>query len=86
MKEFLNFNRMITGDIIKYVFWALAGITALIGIFGFLGGLVAGEFGATIGGLLVAVLGPILIRIYCELMIILFKIHETLVAIKNSLK
>ena len=84
MKDFLNFNRMITGDIIKYVFWALAGITALIGIFGFLGGLVAGEFGAALGGLLVAVLGPILIRIYCELMIILFKIHETLVAIKNQ--
>ena len=84
MKDFLNFNRMITGDIIKYVFWALAGITALIGIFGFLGGLLAGEFGAALGGLLVAVLGPILIRIYCELMIILFKIHETLVAIKNQ--
>ena len=84
MKEFLNFNRMITGDIIKYVFWALAGITALIGIFGFLGGLVSGELGAAIVGLLIAVLGPILIRIYCELMIILFKIHETLVAIKNQ--
>ena len=84
MKDFLHFNRMITGDIIKYVYWALAGITALIGIFTFLGGLVTGEFGTAIGGLFITVLGPILIRIYCELMIILFKIHETLVAIKNK--
>ena len=84
MRDFLNFNRMITGDIIKYVFWALAGITAIIGIFVFLGGLVSGEFGTAIGGLIITVLGPILIRIYCELLIILFKVYEALVAIKNK--
>ena len=84
MQDFLHFNRMITGDIIKYVFWALAGITALIGIFTFFGSLVVGELGAAIIGIVITVLGPILIRIYCELMIILFKIHETLVDIKKT--
>ena len=84
MKDFLHFNRMITGDIIKYVFWALTGIFALIGIFTFLTALVAGEFGGALVGLIITILGPVLIRIYCELMIILFKIHETLVEIKNK--
>ena len=84
MKEFLNFNQMITGDIIKYVYWALAGITVLFGIITVLLSLFAGEFGGVISGVIVTVLGPILIRIYCELMIILFKIHETLVDIKNK--
>ena len=84
MKEFLHFDRMITGDIIKYVYWVLAGLTVLGGVISLLGSLVSGEFGMAFLALILTVLGPILIRIYCELMIVLFKIHETLVAIKNK--
>ena len=84
MKEFLHFDRMITGDIIKYVYWVLAGLSILTGVFSFLGALVSGEIGVAFLALILIVLGPILIRIYCELMIVLFKIHETLVAIKNK--
>jgi hypothetical protein len=84
MKEFLDFNRMITGDIIKYVYWALAGVTVIVGIITFLFSLFTGDFSGALGGLLVTLLGPVLIRIYCELMIVLFKIHETLVDIKNK--
>ncbi len=75
---------MITADIIKYVYWVLAGITVIIGIITFLVSLFTGDFGGAFGGLLVTLLGPVLIRIYCELMIVLFKIHETLVDIKNK--
>ena len=84
MKEFLHFDCMITGDIIKYVYWVLAGLTVLGGVISLLGSLVSGEFGMAFLALILTVLGPILIRIYCELMIVLFKIHETLVAIKNK--
>lgn len=84
MKEFLHFDRMITGDIIKYVYWVLAGLSVLAGVFTFLGSLISGEIGVAFLALIFIVLSPVLIRIYCELMIVLFKIHETLVAIKNK--
>lgn len=84
MKDFLHFDRMITGDIIKYVYWVLAGLSVLGGVITFLGALVSGSIGVAFLALILTVLGPILIRIYCELMIVLFKIHETLVAIKNK--
>jgi hypothetical protein len=84
MKEFLHFDRMITGDIIKYVFWVLSGICVLMGVVTLLGSLAEGEFVGVLGAILIAVLGPVIIRIYCELMIILFKIHENLVAIRNK--
>lgn len=84
MKEFLHFDRLITGDIIKYVFWVLSGLCVLGGVITLLGALAAGEIGDIFLALVIAVLGPVLIRIYCELMIVLFKIHESLVAIKNK--
>lgn len=84
MKNFLQFDRMITGDIIKYVFWALSGLTVLIFGFSALAALFRGEFGTFLLALIATLLGPILIRIYCELMIILFKIHETLVIIRDK--
>ena len=80
----MHFNRLITGEIIKYVYWALAGVTVIFGIITALFSLFTGDFSGVIGGLLVTVLGPVLIRIYCELLIVLFKIYETVVEIKNK--
>lgn len=84
VKEFLHFDRMISGDIIKYVYWILSGLCVIGGVITLLGSLAAGEIGGVFAALLVAILGPVLIRIYCELMIVLFKIYETLTIIKNK--
>ena len=83
MKEFLHFDRMITGEIIKYVYWALAGLTVLFGLITMLVALFTGELFGLFTGLIITVLGPILTRIYCEIMIVLFKIYETLVEIRD---
>ena len=88
MKDFFNFKKMITPVIIKVLFWL-----------GILGCIIAGIFqivmGSTMelgfGGELVfmgigyIVLGPIVVRIYCELLIILFSINDTLTDIKKQL-
>lgn len=84
MNDFLHFNRMIAGDIIKYVFWALAGLTVIGGLLSTLFALFSGEIIMVLMSLVFTVLGPVIIRIYCELMIVLFKIHENLVEIKNK--
>lgn len=87
MDDFLKFRKMITPVIIQVLFWiGVAGsvIGALVVMamsFGRYGG-GAGQF---LGGLLMLVLGPVVVRIYCELLILLFRINETLTEIKNGL-
>lgn len=84
MKDFLQFDRLITGDIIKYFYWVLAGLAFFGGAISAIVMLVSGDFGSFIVSLLFAIIGPVIIRIYCEMLIVLFKIYETLVEIRNK--
>ena len=79
MKEFLHFDKMITTSIIKFVFWIGAGLSIIAGLIMMIGGGVAVLF-----GLLTIVFGPLVVRIYCELLIVFFKIHEALQDLKGS--
>ncbi|MCK5848378.1 MAG: DUF4282 domain-containing protein [Caldisericia bacterium] len=84
-KAWLSFDKMITPVIIKFFFWlgvVSSVIIGLIAIFSSIGR--SGAFMSILGGLLIIVLGPILARVYCELIIVIFKIHESLVDIKNN--
>lgn len=86
LKEFMRFDKMITPSIIKIIFWIGVGISILSGLILIFTGLTT-RFGGgpqVLMGLLVVVLGPLFARIYCELLIIFFKIHETLVEIKQK--
>lgn len=91
-KDFISFRKMLTPVIIKVLFWIGLGFSALYGIVllfgGIIGGIVNGEFGLVIGGLLggpiVAVLGALGTRLYCELLIVIFQINDTLTDIKNQ--
>lgn len=93
-RDFLNFRRMITPVIIKILFWVGVGSSVLagIGVFfgGIIGGIADGEFGAAIGGLIggpiVILLGVVITRIYCELLILFFQINDTLTDIRNLLQ
>ena len=76
--KFLNFDEMVTPLIIKIIYWIGVVLTVL-------GGLVAlFVTKSVIGGLLTIVLGPIFVRIWCELMIVLFEIHKNLVDINKK--
>lgn len=84
--ELLSFRKMITPTIIQILFWVLGGLAVLVGLFMLIGGLASRGAGAFVFmGLIYIVLGPIIIRVYCELVILLFKIHEEIVAIRKSL-
>jgi hypothetical protein len=93
-RSFLNFERMITPVIITILFWIgliIVAISALVVFFGgIIGGLNGDGFGSVIGGLfggpLVFILGGLMVRIYSELLILAFRINETLTDIKNELK
>ena len=83
MKEFLHFDKMITTSIIKFVFWIGAGLSILAGLIIMISGF-ATEGVFVLLGLLTIVFGPLVVRIYCELLIVFFKIHEALQDLKGS--
>jgi hypothetical protein len=79
MEVFMNFDRLITPTIIKIVYWL--GIAAVV-----IAGIVAIATGEAFAGLLTIILGPIAVRVYCELLILLFRIHDSLVEVRDLLK
>ncbi|HUH37631.1 MAG TPA: DUF4282 domain-containing protein [Spongiibacteraceae bacterium] len=78
MKDILFFDNMLTPKIITFVYWLLlAGA-----VFGGLGSMFGGYEGFTFGGFLMGIVyivaGAVGARIWCELLIVLFKMNEAL--------
>ena len=80
MEEFLSFRKMITPIIIQIVFWIGVAVSVIFG----LGIMFQGTFVTFILGLMYVVLGPLTVRIYCELIILLFRIYDVLNDIKKN--
>lgn len=70
-KAFSEFKFMITPVFIKIIFWLFVVLTVILGLYM----MTRGSF-FFFQGLITLVLGPIAVRIYCELLIVMFKIHE----------
>ncbi|HFC10208.1 MAG TPA: DUF4282 domain-containing protein [Chloroflexi bacterium] len=93
-KDFLAFRRMVTPIIIQVIFWI--GVVGVIlgGIVGFFSMLITGIsqgeamsiLGALIGVPLMTIVGLLLVRLYTELLIVIFRINDTLTDIKNLLE
>jgi len=85
MNDYLKFNKMIAPTLIKVFFWI--GVITCIGT----GINILVEWppssGIPAGGqaILIIGLGPIALRLACELLLVTFSIHTTLVEIRNNL-
>jgi hypothetical protein len=88
MKDFLTFRTMLTPILIQMIFWIGAGICVVIGLMFILSGAMAQYGGGpnVLKGLAFLILGPLTVRIYCEILIIFFRINETLTEIKHVLE
>lgn len=76
MKAFLKYEYMITPGILKIISYIGAVIAVIAGLFT--------AFTADLfGGLAVAVGGPIVLRIYAELMLVVFELHKEVRKIAN---
>jgi len=76
-KDLLTLNKFITPVIMTVVYWILmviAIVASLAMLFS----------GAVIQGILALILAPIYVRVLCELMILLFKIHGVLCEIRDQ--
>jgi len=88
MEDFLNFKKMLTPLIIKILFWVGVVICVLAGIASMINGAQTQYGGgkAVFVGMLLVVLGPVIVRIYCELLIVIFSVNDTLTDIKNLME
>ncbi len=80
MNEYLTFDKFITPIIIQILFWlGLAGIV-IMALFLIVSGVPSGG----LMGILYLLLGPIFWRVYMEIVLVLFKIHEELRMIRRQ--
>ncbi len=88
MEDFLKFKKMITPVIIQILFWIGVGVSVVMGLISIVGGANASHGGGAmvLAGILWVFLGPIVVRIYCELLIVVFSINDSLTEVKNLLK
>lgn len=79
LKDFLLFRRMLTPLLIALIFW-IGSLSCIVA-----GGAQMIMHHAYALGLQLIFVGPLLIRLACELVIVLFRINETLTDIKNKM-
>jgi Domain of unknown function (DUF4282) len=80
MRDFLRFETMITPILIQIIFWVAVAAAVIAGIV-----MIADRNGPSIvAGISVIIFGPILARIYAEILIVLFKINGHLRQIQHN--
>lgn len=91
LKNFLSFDKMITPTIVSVLYWLLllvvlfSSLGAMFFVISPYGGSSFGfSFGGFIRGIIIFVIGTLSVRIYCEIIMIFFKIHETLKNIEKK--
>ena len=77
MGEYLSFRKMITPVFIQVIFWFFAVVAVIAG-------LVVMANDSFVGGLLVIIFGPLVARIYPELLIVIFRINDSVSAIARG--
>ncbi|MFA9477101.1 DUF4282 domain-containing protein [Phycisphaerales bacterium AB-hyl4] len=80
----MRFDRMITTEIVTALFWVLSAIAVIVGVGMFIVGIMNEEAYPIVMGGVVAVVGPLFLRLWAEAVIIIFRIYETLVEIRDQ--
>jgi hypothetical protein len=88
MDDYLTFRKMITPVIIQVLFWLGVVGVVVASLFQIVRGILPNYGGGAmvLRGLVILIVGPLLVRVYCELLILLFRMNETLTEIRDALK
>jgi len=79
------FNAMLTPKVITFVYWILLVVVVISGFAMMVGyGMYGFSFGSFMKGISMIVIGSALVRIWCELLIVLFKINDNVQRIADS--
>jgi len=83
LKEIFSFDQMIAPIVIKAIFWLAVALSVFYGLLSFY------YHGFFLGLILAAIkiaFGVLLARVFCEVIIILFKMHERLISIDEKVE
>jgi hypothetical protein len=87
MGDFLAFRKMITPVVVQALFWlgVIACVaTAVVIMSGNSPLAAASPVSPQVAGVLILVVGPLLIRFYCEILIVVFRMYDSLRAIEQN--
>ena len=90
MRTWLYFDSMITPKIITFIYWVMLAAAAISGLvllfkgFGVMKWNGFAGFGMVVAAPILAAVSALLARVYCEIMIVLFKINEALQDIRSK--
>jgi len=88
-RQWFFFESMVTPKIITFIYWlllaaaVLGGLSTMVTAFGMFRYNGWAGFGMLVVSPFVVLLGMLVARIYCEIMIVLFKINEALQEIRS---
>ncbi len=80
MWDYLSFRKMLMPFIIQIVYWVLSGLCVAAGIY------IIIYRHNTPKGLAIALLSPLIVRLGCELIMVFFRIYQTLLNIEKNLE
>ena len=83
--DFLTFRKMITPTIIQIIFWIGIVLCVVGGIVGIVVGAVQNTASGVLYGLVTLIIGPLVVRIYCELLILMFRMNDSLTEINSKM-
>jgi hypothetical protein len=83
METFLSFDKFITPTIIKVLYWIAMVVVVISGIVMLISGIRYGG-GMVLMGIAYIVLGPLVVRIQAELIMLAFRIYEVIVEIRDK--
>ena len=90
MRNWLYFDTMVTPKIITFIYWVMLAAAAISGLvllfkgFGVMKWNGFAGFGMVVAAPILAAVSALLARVYCEIMIVLFKINEALQDIRHK--
>ncbi len=90
MRNWLYFDTMVTPKIITFIYWVMLAAAAISGLvllfkgFGVMKWNGFAGFGMVVAAPILAAVSALLARVYCEIMIVLFKINEALQDIRSK--
>jgi len=84
VKKVLFFDSMLTPKLITIIYWIMLVLVIVGGVTGMFAGYEGLTLGSFLKGIVILAGGAILSRVWCELLIVLFKIHENLQKIADK--
>ncbi|WPH16600.1 DUF4282 domain-containing protein [Variovorax paradoxus] len=82
MQDLLGFEKMVTPIVIRILYFLGLLVVLISGV----GALFSGGFRGILTGIAILIFGAIMVRVYSELLILLFRIHDNLVSINQQMK